>query len=119
MGTLAGKRPEHRHHPRHGYRRGWGSSIPDWRQWLGRADVDPSDPATGVECDLSLEDGKYLYAAALRYTPMTGATKVTWSMHGDVGFDLVARYFGLFSDSLAGPMFTQGLENLKTTVEGS
>ena len=85
----------------------------------GALTLTASDPATGVEYDLSFEDGKYLYAAALRYTPMTGATKVTWSMHGDVGFDLAARYFGVFSDSLAGPMFTQGLENLKTTVEGS
>ena len=85
----------------------------------GALTLTASDPATGVEYDLSFEDGKYVYAAGFRYTPMTGATRVTWSMRGDVGFDLAARYFGLFSDALVGPMFREGLENLKTTVEGS
>ena len=78
-----------------------------------------SDPASGVQYDLSFDDGKFLCVSAVRYIDRAGATKVTWSMRGDVGNNLLGRYFALFSDSLVGPMFTRGLEKLKASVEGS
>ena len=78
-----------------------------------------SDPASGVEYDLSFDDGAFVSVGAFRYTDLAGTTKVTWSMQGDVGNNLIGRYFGLFSDALVGPMFTRGLEKLKASVEAS
>lgn len=54
---------------------------------------------------------------ALTLTPLDDGTKVTWSDEGEVGNNPVDRYFVLFMDSLIGPDFELGLENLKTVVE--
>ncbi|WMS85568.1 SRPBCC family protein [Pleionea litopenaei] len=44
-------------------------------------------------------------------------TLVVWSDEGDVGTDIVSRYFVLFIDELMGPDFEQGLTNLKVLTE--
>ncbi|MFC3095844.1 polyketide cyclase [Alteromonas sediminis] len=46
----------------------------------------------------------------------TGVT-VEWSDKGDVGSNPINRYFVLFIDSMLGPDFEDGLNNLKTIVE--
>lgn len=38
-------------------------------------------------------------------------------MSADVGMDLIGRYFVLMMDTLAGPMFTDGLEKLRRQIE--
>ncbi|WP_299484301.1 SRPBCC family protein [uncultured Roseibium sp.] len=39
-------------------------------------------------------------------------TQVVWSMDMDLGFNPVARVFGLFMDGMVGKTFEQGLDNL-------
>ena len=44
-------------------------------------------------------------------------TEVTWSMEADLGFNPISRYFGLFFDSMIGPDFEKGLNNLNNIVK--
>ena len=47
------------------------------------------------------------------------ATRVVWGFSGSTGGDPIQAYFGLLMDSMAGPDFEQGLENLKQVVEST
>lgn len=49
--------------------------------------------------------------------PIDGATRVTWTDSGDVGNNPINKYFVLMMDSMIGPDFEMGLQNLKTIVE--
>ncbi|MEW9798647.1 SRPBCC family protein [Alteromonas sp. CYL-A6] len=49
--------------------------------------------------------------------PVDEGTRVVWIDAGSVGRNPVDRYFVLMMDSLIGPDFELGLENLKTVVE--
>lgn len=44
-------------------------------------------------------------------------TLVTWLDYGDVGANPINHYIAFFMDSIIGPDFETGLENLKTLVE--
>ena len=50
---------------------------------------------------------------------VNGSTRVVWMDYGDVGSNIVYKYFGLFMDSLIGPDFESGLANLKTVTENA
>lgn len=54
---------------------------------------------------------------SLILTPVGDATRVTWHDSGEVGINPVDRYFILIIDSVIGPDFATGLENLKTIIE--
>ena len=45
--------------------------------------------------------------------------KVTWSMKGDAGSNIVGRYFGLVIDSMVGSQFEAGLADLKKISEST
>ncbi len=74
------------------------------------------DENTGVEYDMSLNDGEYAAKGKLVYTSTDSGTDVTWAMDGDVS-GILGKYFGVLMDGMAGPMFEQGLDRLKTTAE--
>jgi hypothetical protein len=44
----------------------------------------------------------------------SNSTEVTWSMETDLGYNPIARYFGLFFDKMIGDDFEKGLDNLNT-----
>ena len=46
-----------------------------------------------------------------------GKTLVTWMDYGDVGANPINHYFAAFMDSMIGPDFEAGLDNLKILVE--
>lgn len=48
--------------------------------------------------------------------PTAGGTLVTWSMDMDLGYNPVARVFGLFMDGMVGKTFEQGLDNLASAI---
>ena len=54
---------------------------------------------------------------SLVISPAGEATKVTWVDSGDVGNNIISRYFVFMMDGMIGPDFEMGLENLKTVVE--
>lgn len=45
------------------------------------------------------------------------ATRVVWSDEGDLGYNPLNRWFGLFLDGMVGPDFEAGLAKLKRTME--
>ncbi len=49
-------------------------------------------------------------------TPTAAGAEVTWSMDMDLGYNPVARIFGLFMDKMIGKTFEQGLDNLATAT---
>jgi effector-binding domain-containing protein len=49
--------------------------------------------------------------------PEGEGTRVTWALDTDFGFNLVNRFFGLFLDRQLGPLYAQGLANLKRISE--
>ncbi|MCV2885219.1 SRPBCC family protein [Aestuariibacter sp. AA17] len=53
----------------------------------------------------------------MRLQEEDGRTIVTWVDYGDVGDNPVNRYFALMMDSMIGPDFEVGLENLKMLAE--
>lgn len=55
----------------------------------------------------------------LTLTETDGTTTVVWADYGDVGGNPVNRYFALVMDSMIGPDFETGLQNLKSLVEES
>jgi hypothetical protein len=46
-------------------------------------------------------------------------TRVTWDFAMDLGFNPVARYFGLYFDRLFGPDYERGLKQLKALCEST
>ncbi len=75
-----------------------------------------SDPATGIGYDLTFDD-TYKSTGEMTYATEGDGVKVTWSMKGDNGMNIIGRYFGLLMDGMVGPMFERGLEKLKTAAE--
>ena len=78
-----------------------------------------SDPRSGVEYDLSFDEGQFRCVAAISYTPLAQGTRVSWIMEGDMGNNIIGRYFALRMDDMVGPMFETGMNNLKTSVEAA
>lgn len=74
------------------------------------------DVAVGVEYDMAFNAGQYVSKGKLSYTPTAGGTDVTWEMEGAVS-GVMGKYFGFMMDSLVGPMFERGLDNLKAAAE--
>jgi uncharacterized protein YndB with AHSA1/START domain len=50
------------------------------------------------------------------FKPAAGGTQVTWQFSGTADYP-IGRYFGLFMDSMVGPDFQRGLNNLKKVCE--
>lgn len=74
-----------------------------------------SSPDAGIEFDLVF-DGEWICVGYLTYADHENGVTVTWGMKGDVGMNLVGRYFNLLVDAMAGPMFERGLEKLQTAA---
>lgn len=53
---------------------------------------------------------------SLRVLSVEDGTRVTWSVETDAGFNPLFRVFGLFMDSMMGPVFELGLTNLSNVT---
>lgn len=49
--------------------------------------------------------------------PDDGGTRLTWVFDTDFGLDIPGRYWGIFLDRQLGPLYAQGLANLKRLAE--
>ncbi|TAL05444.1 MAG: polyketide cyclase [Verrucomicrobia bacterium] len=83
----------------------------------GQMTVVGSDVAKGVTFDLSFEHGKFISRGSLAYAPAGSATKLIWTMEGNLNRNPLNRFFGLIMDKMTGPDFEEGLKNLKAKVE--
>jgi hypothetical protein len=85
-------------------------------QGKGELTLTASAPDSGVEYDMVFDDAFHAQGA-LGYAPNGNTTEVTWAMKGDNGWNIMGRYFGLFMDTMIGPMFDAGLSKLKAAAE--
>jgi len=83
----------------------------------GSLEITRSEPAWGIAYDIMF-NGEFPAKAEIRYEPRGEKTRVVWRIRGEVGWDLLARYFALAMDAMVGPMFELGLEKLEEKVEG-
>ncbi len=93
------------------------------QSWVGKdgdgsLTLTQSSPTEGIEYDLFFEQGTYQCWAAMSYTEISeNATKVVWTMKGNIDATAIGGYFALLMDSMVGGMFERGLEKLKEQVE--
>jgi len=88
----------------------WNSAHGD----LGNGElvVTQATPSSSVSFTFAM-DGQDPTPASIRIVDAgNGTSTVTWELEADFGFNLFARWFGLFFDSMIGPDFEQGLANL-------
>jgi effector-binding domain-containing protein len=67
--------------------------------------------------ELKMDKGKFISQGKLTLEPEGDSCKVTWSQEGDLGYNPIARYFGLFMDKMLAPDFEKGLARLKKIAE--
>ena len=77
------------------------------------------EPGKAIGYHLDFENGQYLSEGTITLVVEGAATKATWTNGGDLGNNPFSRWFGLLMDSMMGPDFETGLQNLKARVEGA
>lgn len=67
--------------------------------------------------DLMFDEGKNQSKGSIVFDVVNDSVLVIWSAHGDLGFNPINRYMGLFFNMLMGPEFEKGLARLKEVSE--
>lgn len=92
-----------------------------WRsesQGSGRMAFLSAEPPNELRYELHFDGFDSVSRGAFRFEPTpAGATRVTWSMNGDMGGNPLMRWFALGADSMIGGDFEAGLANLKALAE--
>lgn len=98
--------------------RGEGASQ-SWeaRKGGGELTITRSDPAWGIIYDMDLSKGRPRSINTMRYESLGDSTRVVMSVDGDMGWNLMGRYFNLLMDPMVGPLFDDGLMRLKMLAE--
>lgn len=78
-----------------------------------------AEPPRRVAYELYFPDFGTTSAGDLAFTPEGSATKVTWTMNGDMGGNPIFRWMTLAADGMVGKDFEAGLANLKAAAEKS
>lgn len=92
-----------------------------WR-WNGEILGEGSMTSTGytkgqkLMYDLSFQKGKYQSKGEI-IIEEGDSCKVSWIDQGDLGYNPISRYFGLFMEKMMGPDFEKGLAKLKKVAE--
>jgi uncharacterized protein YndB with AHSA1/START domain len=83
----------------------------------GKMTFTAAEPGKRVAYDLYFPDFGTTSGGDLLLTAEGGATKVTWTMNGNMGSNPLLRWFALFGDKMVGKDFEAGLANLKVLAE--
>lgn len=98
-----------------GSRMTWASDKPE--VGAGSQTVTALTPPQRVE--VALDFGEQGAAESYyRLTPADGGTDLTWGFDVDLGGNPYMHYFALVMDSMLGPDYERGLEELKRYIEG-
>lgn len=77
-----------------------------------------SSPQSGIIYNLWFEEAKMPAISHINYiTTGAGTTRVEWNIEGDIQVPVIGFYLALAMDSMIGPAFEQGLNNLKREAE--
>jgi uncharacterized protein YndB with AHSA1/START domain len=93
--------------------------------WKSRSEGDgemtftAAEPGRRVAFDLYFPDFGTTSKGELRLEPAGADTRVTWTMHGDMGANPLYRWFALGADGMVGKDFEEGLAGLKALAEKS
>jgi uncharacterized protein YndB with AHSA1/START domain len=83
----------------------------------GALQIVESDPPRSLRTALDFGSQGVAGAAYTLAPVAAGRTRVTWTFEIEFGYDLLGRYFGLLMDTWIGPLYEQGLINLRQVVE--
>jgi effector-binding domain-containing protein len=83
---------------------------------VGSQTIVADTPYERVDVELDLGPQGSAQSAFL-LQPESEGTRLTWTFDTDFGLDIPGRYWGLFLDRQLGPLFAQGLSNLKRRTE--
>lgn len=83
----------------------------------GELTITRSDPNWGVAYNMNLSKGRPQSHCTMRYERMADSTRVVMEVNGDMGWNLMGRYFNLLMDPMVGPLFDDGLTKLKMIAE--
>ncbi len=83
---------------------------------VGSQTIVASTPYERVDVELDLGPQGEAQSAYL-LQKVEGGTRLTWTFDTDFGLDIPGRYWGLFLDRQLGPLYSQGLANLKRIAE--
>ncbi|MBI2602261.1 MAG: SRPBCC family protein [Deltaproteobacteria bacterium] len=83
----------------------------------GRLTITELIPNYSIKTSLDFMDQGTQAEGLWQFEPSPEGIHVTWMMKGDVGRNIVGRYFGLVMDMMAGRDFEMGLANLKEIAE--
>ena len=73
-------------------------------------------PGELVGYDLEFQHGKYQSKGKITIEPVGDSLKVSWIDEGDLGYNPISRYMGLFMGKMLIPDFNKGLAKLKKVV---
>jgi effector-binding domain-containing protein len=91
-------------------------SVTEPRPEVGSQTIVASNPYERVDIELDLGPQGSFQAAYL-LLPENSGTNLTWAFDTDFGLNLLGRYWGLLLDRQLGPLYAQGLANLKRIAE--
>ena len=92
----------------------------DWvstTEGTGSMEFTRVEPDRAVEYSLTFPEYKMTSTGLITLEPSGNATKVTWTITGDVGKNPLKHYLTLTMDRMVGPDFEAGLANLKAIAE--
>jgi effector-binding domain-containing protein len=90
--------------------------VPGPKPESGSQTIVASTPYERVDVELDLGPQGEAQSAYL-LQKFDGGTRLTWTFDTDFGLDIPGRYWGLFLDRQLGPLYAQGLANLKRIAE--
>lgn len=82
----------------------------------GTLEFTMADPDKGIAYDLAF-DGYDPSTSEMTYEVVDGKTVVTWTMDGEISTPVIGGYFVMLMDTMVGPMYENGLSNLKDVAE--
>ena len=97
-----------------GSKMSWSETDP--RPETGSQTIVASTPYERVDVELDLGPEGTAQAVYL-LSPENGGTNLTWAFDTDFGINILNRYWGLLLDRQLGPLYAQGLANLKRIAE--
>jgi effector-binding domain-containing protein len=74
-------------------------------------------PGELVGYDIAFNKGEYKSKGKITIETLGDSCKVTWMDDGDLGYNPIARYMGLFMGRMMNPDFDKGLAKLKVVAE--
>ena len=84
----------------------------------GRLEFIESIPSTRLSYNIWFGDAKHPAISSMIFEQVTAnKIRVHWTIEGDMQMHIVGPLFAILMDTLVGPAFEQGLENLKVESE--